>query len=118
MLVTDVVDDEESVVTEEERVSALVHILLSASARLDERDDAAMDLGQSGSPQAIEALLAVARDPEVDVILAASCGGSLAEVAVRNCNFDRAWLDGMTATARMEFDRNAPPSGAGTPCVG
>jgi PBS lyase HEAT-like repeat len=87
MLRTDVVDDEEGVVTEEERVSALVHILLSAAARLDERDDAATDLGQCRSPQAIEALLAVARDPEVDVILAASCGESLAEVAVRNLLF-------------------------------
>jgi hypothetical protein len=48
-------------------------------------------------------ILAVARDPEVDVILAASCGESLAEVAVRICYFDRAWLDGMTALARMEL---------------
>jgi hypothetical protein len=44
-----VVDDEEGVVTEEERVPALVHILLSASARLDERDDAAMDWGSQAA---------------------------------------------------------------------
>jgi len=62
-----------------------------------------MDLGQSANPQAIEALLAVALDPEVDVILAASCGDSLAAVAVGICYFDRAWLDGMSATTRMEL---------------
>jgi hypothetical protein len=34
------VDDEEGVVTGVERVQVLVLVLLSASARLDERDDA------------------------------------------------------------------------------
>jgi hypothetical protein len=89
--------------TVEERLSALTEILLNPSARLDERDDAAMYLGELGRQEAVEALLIVVRDPGADIILAASCGESLAEIALRNGKFDRTWLDGMVPTARMEL---------------
>lgn len=89
--------------TEDERLGALTEILLSASARLDERDDAAMYFGQLGRREAVEALLTVARDPTADIVLAASCVESLAVIALREGEFDRTWLDRMVPTARMEL---------------
>lgn len=84
-------------------MSALVSILLSSSARLDERDDAAIELGRHGGARAVEALLAIARDPGSDAALAGTCGESLAEIAVREGRFDKAWLEGMVPIAQREL---------------
>lgn len=72
-------------------VAALVAVLLDRSARIDERDDAAMYLARSNDDAAVAALLGIASDPDEDELLRASSGESLAQIFVRSGRSDRAY---------------------------
>ncbi|MHA6763186.1 hypothetical protein [Streptacidiphilus sp. PAMC 29251] len=65
------------------RTEALVKLVADSTARMDERDDAAMDLSASDDPRAREVLVEIAANPGSDDILAASAGESLGEIAAR-----------------------------------
>ena len=58
----------------------LISVLRDRNARGDERDDAAMDLGSYDDVSALNAVLAVAVDPDEDDTVAAAAGESLAEM--------------------------------------
>ncbi|MFC1430906.1 hypothetical protein ACEZDB_09570 [Streptacidiphilus sp. N1-3] len=68
---------------ETRRTEALIRLVADSTARLDERDDAAMDLGASDDPRARSVLVDIASDPASEYILAASAGESLGEIATR-----------------------------------
>lgn len=65
----------------------LLEILLDKTARDDERDDAAIDLGRYDVKNT---LFHFANDLKEDEMLRASCGKSLAEIWIRNnhCDID------------------------------
>jgi HEAT repeat protein len=84
-------------------VDGLIEVLRDLTARVDERDDAAIDLGKSDDPVALQALLDVARDSTQDAMVLGSVGESPAEIAVRNRSFERSWLEGMTKAAAVEL---------------
>lgn len=58
----------------------LIGVLLDKTAREDERDDAAMDLGSYPTKEALEALFKVAIDTTENDIILDSCGESLGEI--------------------------------------
>lgn len=88
---------------ESERVSDLIQLLTDRSARIDERDDAAIDLGDSDDPRAKDALLEVASDPEEDDGISAKCGELLAHIAARSDASAKEWVALMSKAAAHEF---------------
>ena len=66
----------------EDRVQLLIDVLLDMTAREDERDDAAMDLGHYKDFRALEALAKIASDPHEENIIVDSCAESFAEICV------------------------------------
>jgi hypothetical protein len=86
----------------EPNVHALVKILLDHSARIDERDDAAMYLASSDDKAALTALLHVASDPADNELVVASSGESLAQMIVRTGRLDRAWIEQLAPAALNE----------------
>jgi hypothetical protein len=85
------------------RLDALIALVLDHSARIDERDDAAIDLGNADDPRAVAALLQVGADRGENETILASCGESLAQIAIRGGRFDRVWLELLTPIAVNEF---------------
>jgi len=82
----------------------LIALLFDPSAREDERDDAAIDLGKSDDDRAVEALLRFASDPDSEEMVAGSCGESLAGIAIRRGLSVRSWLSGLQPLARREIE--------------
>jgi hypothetical protein len=93
-------DDEQR--EEEVNVSALIAILLDHSARIDERDDAAMYLGKSDDEAALTALLQVSSDTAEDESVVASSGESLAQIIVRTGRLDPRWIRRLAPAALNE----------------
>jgi HEAT repeat protein len=89
-------------VTGASRLDLLVELLLDESAGGEERDDAAMDLGDFDDLVAIEALLRVGSDPDEPEYLRSTAGGSLAEIWVRTGEFQPAQLNELMADAFAE----------------
>jgi hypothetical protein len=84
-------------------VTTTAALLLDRSARIDERDDAAMNLGLSDDVRAVDALLEVGSDPAEAFAILSSCGESLAEIAVRNSRRVRGWLSLLAPPAAHEL---------------
>jgi hypothetical protein len=78
----------------------LMAVLLDRSARADERDDAAMDLGTFDEPEALRALLQVGSDPNEDPDLLVSVGESIGEIWARQGAYDEAQLCSLLPAAR------------------
>ena len=74
-------------------IKFLIAILRDNEANVSEKDDAAMDLGNSDNPLAIQALIAKGQDTKEDDLVLNSCGESLAEIWIRNNNFDQNLYD-------------------------
>src|SRR5437867_2095946 len=89
-----------------DRMDALIAILADRTARVDERDDAAIDLGSFDHPRAIEALLSVARRPDENDTLLSTAGESLAMISMRRGKMERAWLTQLTPPAAAEYVNN------------
>ena len=87
-----------------DRVDQLIALLMDKEARLDERDDAAMDLADFDDVRAIAALAIVGSDAAEDDLLLASCGTSLAEIWTRRGDADESVLLHLTAIARHEVN--------------
>ncbi len=83
-------------------VQLLIELLRDHTARIDERDDAAIDLGGSDDPKALAALLEVASHADDDEMVIGSCGESIAQIAVRTGRFEPSSLDGLAAPALRE----------------
>lgn len=86
-----------------DEVVGLVSVLHDHTARMDERDDAAMDLGTSDDPLALQALLETARDSTDHSMVLGSCGESISEITTRTGVLDPRWLDGVAAAALQEL---------------
>jgi hypothetical protein len=84
-------------------LTRLINLLRDKTARIDERDDAAIDLGTSDDPKALDALLEVACDPTENEMIVGSSGESIADIVVRNGRFDLTWLDGFAPAAKREL---------------
>ena len=80
--------------------AGLISVLRDRTARLDERDDAALDLAQYDEPEALHALIRVASDQSDDELLLDSCGQSIAEIWARLGIVENAVLLALTPTAR------------------
>jgi hypothetical protein len=81
---------------------ALIETMLNPAARIDERDDAAMDLSSHNDPRVLDALARVASDPSEHHLVVASAGESLAELWLANSTVDREVYGRLTDTARDE----------------
>ncbi len=88
---------------EPQDVEALIRLLWDASARIDERDDAAIDLGASADPRAIAALVEFASDPSARDDLVGTCGESIAEIWDRTGSYDPAVIPRLMAPALREI---------------
>jgi hypothetical protein len=87
-----------------ERAELLIELLRDLTASLDERDDAAMDLGSFDGEKAVEVALAeFATDPDAPEILQSSAGESLAEIWLRKGAFAADVLEHATPCAHQEI---------------
>ena len=82
----------EQVGMEPQDTAALIAILRDRSARVDERDDAAIDLGRSDDDRVLAALLEIAARSDDDHMVLSSVGESIAQIAIRRGNFESSWL--------------------------
>lgn len=95
-----------------ERVGLLVKILLDINARIDERDDAAMDLGDYDDDRGLNALIAIATNPSEELFIMDACGASIAEILVRRNEFRKDVIKRLYGPAKHEAEayiRNTKP---------
>lgn len=82
----------------------LIKILKDLNALIEERDDAAIDLGSYDDTLALKTLLEVAFMPEENELVLSSCGESIAQIWIRLGNFNRNDFDGMAREAQIEAE--------------
>jgi len=75
-----------------DRIALLIAILRDRSARVDERDDAAIDLGKSDDERALAALLEAGSKSNDNEMVLGSIGESLAHIASRTGKYESSWL--------------------------
>ena len=80
----------------------LLEILSDKSARDDERDDAAIDLGCFDGNDVKNVLFQVANDLRENEMIRASCGESLAQIWIRNNYYDIDYLLILQDIAKVE----------------
>ncbi|HEY9288357.1 MAG TPA: hypothetical protein VIT43_10080 [Candidatus Dormibacteraeota bacterium] len=86
------------------RLDQLVEVLFDKTARLDERDDAAVHLGRVDDPRALQALVDRASDPREDDAVVGSAGESIAAIWLRRGNYDPRILEGLRREPRAEIE--------------
>lgn len=84
-----------------QRKKALTELLLDQHALYDDRDDAAMDLGEEfEEDDVLNALIQVGKDHnELDTILS-SCGESIGAIWVKRNSFDKKCYDSLSKEAQ------------------
>jgi hypothetical protein len=90
--------------TTSSRTEALIALLRNRAARVDERDDAAIDLGESSEGAAFRALFEISTSLTEPSMLQASAGESVAMIWLRNGLFRREQLDRMAPAAKAEAE--------------
>lgn len=85
------------------KIDLLVAILLDVNGRVDERDDAAMYLGEYDDDKALNALLTVVLDPNAESFIKDVCGESIARIWVSRNYFDLDLYKKMDPVARREL---------------
>jgi HEAT repeat protein len=83
-----------------DKVELLVNILLDKTAREDERDDAAMYLGEYPDTRALDALIQVASDPSEDFSIVDNCAVSIGDIYMKLNTFDENSFKKMTPFAQ------------------
>ncbi len=84
-------------------IDNFIEILFDNSAREDERDDAAMYLGEYNDDRALKALITMVLEPhEIEFIIIASCGESIAQIWVNRNYFNLDIYKKMDPVARRE----------------
>lgn len=81
-------------------VDLLIGVLLDSSAREDERDDAAMDLGRYDDDKALAALAGVASNFAENETVLDSCGESTGKILVKKQKYDKNLLDSLAPIAK------------------
>jgi hypothetical protein len=72
-----------------DRVQQLIDILFDESSRVDEVDDAIMDLGNFNDQRALMALIAFAKNPGTNAFSLDVCGESIAKIWAKTGLYDR-----------------------------
>jgi hypothetical protein len=85
-----------------DRIALLVAILRDRSARVDERDDAAIDPGESDDDRALAALLELGAQSDDEMVLG-SIEESIAHIASRTGKFELSWLTWLSPPAVDEL---------------
>lgn len=94
-----------------EQVKKLIGVLYDISARADERDDAAIYLGEKDDPEALKALIMFAQqnfkipgdDPRDIQLLKNTCGESIANIWLRKEMFDSLVYRSLSKEAQQEI---------------
>jgi len=86
-----------------DKIDQLVQVLLDINARIDERDDAAMDLGKYNDDRALNALLSIVLNPNSDPFILDVCGESIAEIWVSRNYFNLELYKRMAPPAQREL---------------
>lgn len=89
---------------EYDRISLSIKTLLDTNARVDQRDDAAMDLGRYDDDQVLNALITVAFNPYEDMSILDVCGGSIAAILIRRNEFRKDIIQKLCDPARHEAE--------------
>lgn len=84
-----------------DKVDLLINALLDDTAREDEKDDAAMYLGEYDDDRVINALILKGKDLNENDIVLNSCGESLGIIWVRRNFFDFETYYTLTGTTRF-----------------
>lgn len=84
-------------------LNRLIEVLIDRQARIDERDDAAINLGDFDDARALQVLLFVASDSSESEIVLASCGESIGAIWKRQAVWSDEQLERMTPIARREL---------------
>ncbi len=69
-------------------IDGLISVLLNTTARIDERDDAGIDLGKYDDDRALNALLTIVLDPNVEPFINDACGESIARIWIKRNYFN------------------------------
>jgi hypothetical protein len=77
--------------------------LLDRKARIDERDDAAIDIGDFDDKRALQTLIIVASDVSESEIVLASCGESIGSIWKNQAIWGDDQLEEMTSIAKREI---------------
>ena len=83
----------------------LISVLLDKTACIDERDDAAMDLGAYDDNRVLTALLSIVLDSKAESFIMDTCGESIAEIWVKRNYFDIDIYKKIAPAARHELYR-------------
>ena len=83
-----------------DKVAFLINVLLDDTAREDEKDDAAMDLGKYDDDRALTVLSQVASNPNENAMVQDSCGESIAKILLRRGLYNRDIIDTLTPIAK------------------
>jgi HEAT repeat protein len=83
-----------------DKVDQLINILFSKTAREDERDDAAMDLGSFNDERALAALMRIASNLDEDEMILDSCGESIGEILIKREKFDSSAIETLAPIAK------------------
>lgn len=83
-----------------DKIDGLIEVLLDNTAREDERDDAAMDLGRFNDERAFQALLKIATNANENEIILDSCGESIAEILIMRKEFRTEVIETLAPIAR------------------
>jgi len=86
-----------------DKVELLIRVLLDKNARIDERDDAAMDLGKYDDDRALNALISIVLNPNEDSFIMDVCGESIGEIWVKRNFFDFDLYKKMHKSAQNEL---------------
>lgn len=95
-----------------DKIDRLINVLLDNTAREDERDDTAMDLGKFDDERALIALLQIASNSNEDEIVIDSCGESIAEILIKREEYNPNILNKLAPIARdaaYAFIKEAKP---------
>ncbi|MFZ2315616.1 MAG: hypothetical protein WAW86_08190 [Gammaproteobacteria bacterium] len=80
----------------------LFDILYDTTARIDERDDAAIYLAKYPTPDVLDKLVLFASNPAENAIVLASLGESIGEIMIANNKFEMDVIDKLTSIAKQE----------------
>ena len=86
-----------------DKVELLIEILLDPNARIDERDDAAMDLGKYNDDRALNALISTTLGSNYEEFIMDTCGESIAKIWIKRNQFDVHSYKNMNRIARIEI---------------
>jgi hypothetical protein len=86
----------------DKKIKQLLNILTDSTARIDERDDAAIYLAKYPCEELLKALIKFASNPEENKIIIASVGESIGEIILSINKFDASFLVNLVPEARKE----------------